>query len=380
MKVTLVTGLNPTLWHELATVMHHLCLRYPRHKNTNTFSSPQRNYYFQNEQRHIGFVPLDWGEEANAAEVIGLDKAEGLVNELAQRVTTTAVEGGEPNTAAEDGEVEGAHREGNKRKGEEDYEGKKFFLQRSHVPKFGNWESEQDVPYTAYFDKARKVRPGSKMINPNDPEEVLVSSADVPPSKPRVHSEDPNVKGSERSTHELQKNREDGDPKHFVDSPARHDNAGNRSGSDSTYRYGSHGVGSADNRRRPSRQSTGSEHSIERSPLHRQAKAPGRDSPSWEGKSSYDSSHGTPGRSRLRPLNRGDETPEKGASVPKFGEWDENNPASADGYTHIFDKVREEKQVGAAHVSGTPNGRQYVVRNQATDDKAQSCCFCWGKK
>lgn len=183
--------------------------------------------------------------------------------------------------------------------------------QRSHVPKFGNWESDDNVPYTAYFDKARKGRPGTKIINPNDPEEnpdlyIDNSSSDLqPPAKPRVDSEDSSEKGSVRSTHELHKSREDGDPKHFIDSPARPYNAGNRSGNDSTNR---HGVGSADNRRRPSRQSTGSEYSIERSPLHRQAKVPGRDSPSWEGKNSYDSSHGTPGRSRLRSVNRGDET------------------------------------------------------------------------
>lgn len=32
--------------------------------------------------------------------------------------------------------------------------------------------------------------------------------------------------------------------------------------------------------------------------------------------------------------------------MPKFGDWD-SNPASADGYTHIFNKVREEKQTQA---------------------------------
>ncbi|XP_061358315.1 RPM1-interacting protein 4-like isoform X2 [Gastrolobium bilobum] len=246
--------------------------------------------------------------------------------------------------------------------------------QRSHVPKFGNWESGENVPYTVYFDKARQGRPGAKMINPNDPEENLDS---VLENSSSADPEDPSG-GPAISTHELQKSKEDGDPKHFIDSPARHDNVGNRTASDSAHRPGGHGVGSADTRRRPSRQSTGSEYSVERSPLHRQAKAPGRDSPSWEGKSSYDSSHGTPGRSRLRPVNRGDESPDRGAAVPKFGEWDENNPASADGYTHIFNKVREEKQVGAGHAPGTPNGRSYVVRNQPANDK--SCCFCWGKK
>ncbi|KAI4354327.1 hypothetical protein L6164_003197 [Bauhinia variegata] len=236
---------------------------------------------------------------------------------------------------------------------------------RSHVPKFGNWEGEESVPYTAYFDKARKGRTGTKMINPNDPEENAGlapddSSIDLPPSKPRVDKEVPVGRGSGRSSNELQRSREDGDPKQFIDSPARQ------------------GVGSAETRRRSSRQSAGSEHSVERSPLHRQARAPGRDSPSWEPKS-YDSSHGTPGRSKLRPVNRGDETPDRGAAVPKFGEWDESNPASADGYTHIFNKVREERHGGAGNVSGTPNESTYG-RNQATHDKAQTCCFWWRSK
>ncbi|KAK7382692.1 hypothetical protein VNO80_01676 [Phaseolus coccineus] len=244
--------------------------------------------------------------------------------------------------------------------------------QRSHVPKFGNWDSGDNVPYTAYFDKARKGRTGAKIINPNDPEENSdlgldnPSSEHLPPSKPRVSSEDPSGKGS--------LHLED-DPKPFIDSPARHDNVSNRSGSRS------HGVPSADNRRRPSMQSAGSEHSIDRSPLHRQARPPGRDSPQWEPKNSYDNIQGTPGRSRLRQANRGDETPDKGAAVPKFGDWDVNNPASADGFTHIFNKVREERQGGPAQdAPGTLNGRPQQNRGQFNDDKVQCCCFAWGKK
>ncbi|OVA10443.1 Pathogenic type III effector avirulence factor Avr cleavage site [Macleaya cordata] len=34
----------------------------------------------------------------------------------------------------------------------------------------------------------------------------------------------------------------------------------------------------------------------------------------------------------------------KTGSVPRFGDWDENDPSSADGYAHIFNKVREEKR------------------------------------
>jgi RPM1-interacting protein 4 len=33
--------------------------------------------------------------------------------------------------------------------------------------------------------------------------------------------------------------------------------------------------------------------------------------------------------------------------VPKFGEWDKD-PSSAEGYTDIFNKVREEKQTGSS--------------------------------
>ncbi|KAJ6410322.1 hypothetical protein OIU84_007136 [Salix udensis] len=33
-----------------------------------------------------------------------------------------------------------------------------------------------------------------------------------------------------------------------------------------------------------------------------------------------------------------------GRPLPKFGEWDVNNPASAEGFTVIFNKARDEKK------------------------------------
>ncbi|KMZ65634.1 RPM1-interacting protein 4-like protein [Zostera marina] len=33
-----------------------------------------------------------------------------------------------------------------------------------------------------------------------------------------------------------------------------------------------------------------------------------------------------------------------GSSLPKFGEWDVNNPASSEGFTMIFNKARDEKK------------------------------------
>lgn len=32
--------------------------------------------------------------------------------------------------------------------------------------------------------------------------------------------------------------------------------------------------------------------------------------------------------------------------MPKFGDWDVNDPASAEGFTVIFNKARDEKKTG----------------------------------
>ena len=56
----------------------------------------------------------------------------------------------------------------------------------AHVPKFGNWDNDGNVPYTLYFDNARKGK-GGKPINPNDPVEnpEAFSSSVVAPSPNR---------------------------------------------------------------------------------------------------------------------------------------------------------------------------------------------------
>ncbi|XVF71718.1 hypothetical protein PTKIN_Ptkin12aG0062100 [Pterospermum kingtungense] len=37
---------------------------------------------------------------------------------------------------------------------------------------------------------------------------------------------------------------------------------------------------------------------------------------------------------------------DKGRPLPKFGEWDVNDPSSAEGFTVIFNKARNEKKTG----------------------------------
>ncbi|XP_042496976.1 protein NOI4-like isoform X2 [Macadamia integrifolia] len=42
---------------------------------------------------------------------------------------------------------------------------------------------------------------------------------------------------------------------------------------------------------------------------------------------------------------------DKGRPLPKFGEWDVNNPASAEGFTVIFNKARDEKKTSGNNVA-----------------------------
>ncbi|XP_057808998.1 RPM1-interacting protein 4-like isoform X2 [Salvia miltiorrhiza] len=235
-------------------------------------------------------------------------------------------------------------------------------MARSNVPKFGNWENEQnDVPYTVYFNNARKNK-GGKMINPNDPLEnpemfahlepspLAAAAPPTPPQKPRARPEEPIGRGAVRPAPD----QRDGDFRQINSSSTRNEP-----------NYGGRGRGqrSARSARPPS---AGSELSFERSPLHPQprpqanAVARATGSPAWEGPRSHDSSHGTPSRSRLRPV-RPDESHEKGAAVPRFGEWDENDPQSAENFTHIFNKVREDRNMSeAGNGSTTPKHPSYA--------------------
>lgn len=242
-----------------------------------------------------------------------------------------------------------------------------FLQQQSQVPKFGNWESEEDVPYTVYFDNARKGKKGGKM-NPNDPQEYLdtESKGQKGPEATRtkhvrrisredgdlrksidspLHSDAMSEKSANESHHhrqggsryassksesegpkgadmarprpEHQLSREEADLRRPTDSPLRNETANRRPTHDSPHpRYG--GLSAGDTPKKVARQSVGSDHSIEHSPLHPHSQArtggkgSGVSSPSWERKVLSEGGHGlapsTPGRSRLRSVTRGDET------------------------------------------------------------------------
>jgi hypothetical protein len=44
----------------------------------------------------------------------------------------------------------------------------------------------------------------------------------------------------------------------------------------------------------------------------------------------------------------------KGRPLPKFGEWDVKNPATAEGFTVIFQKARDNKKTTGPGQSGIP--------------------------
>ncbi|ONI18098.1 hypothetical protein PRUPE_3G196700 [Prunus persica] len=68
---------------------------------------------------------------------------------------------------------------------------------------------------------------------------------------------------------------------------------------------------------------------------------------------------------------------EKGVPLPKFGEWDVNDPASAEGFTVIFNKARTEKKEGGRPDS--PSKDDHAFKHGAVLGKPPAkwfCCLC----
>lgn len=165
------------------------------------------------------------------------------------------------------------------------------------MPKFGNWDAGDNVAYTVYFENARKGRGTVKPYNPNDPEENpdLISKQTKPPPPAQEWKAWADHGDIRRSLNPSARNNNNADGKMSYSS-AQDWNLGSSGGPS----YG-------ELHRRAGKGGAGSENGIDRSPPHYQGKVSGRGpvgSPAaWE-KGSYPSSHGTPGRSRMRPVSR----------------------------------------------------------------------------
>ncbi|XP_057492256.1 protein NOI4-like isoform X1 [Actinidia eriantha] len=77
-------------------------------------------------------------------------------------------------------------------------------------------------------------------------------------------------------------------------------------------------------------------------------------------------------------------TQDRGRPLPKFGEWDVNNPASADGFTVIFAKARDEKKTTGITANAAPPSQRNDMNQPPRQDqnyqhpppeKKWFCCF-----
>ncbi|KAH6796055.1 hypothetical protein C2S51_037041, partial [Perilla frutescens var. frutescens] len=70
---------------------------------------------------------------------------------------------------------------------------------------------------------------------------------------------------------------------------------------------------------------------------------------------------------------------ERDLPLPKFGEWDVNDPASAEGFTVIFNKARNEKRTGGKSDSPPKDDSVSAYKHGSTLGKPHSkkwfCCM-----
>ncbi|KAG2684394.1 hypothetical protein I3760_10G075200 [Carya illinoinensis] len=198
--------------------------------------------------------------------------------------------------------------------------------QHSHVPEFGNWEND-NIPYTAYFEKARKEK-GGVMINPNDPEENpeafmymgrggLEMTADYRAVQAPSHL---HVDSSTKSVSPEEKQHIDqGHTSHR--SHRRNPSDLQKNGNPRIIEFDS---GSSLYRSK-------SDYSLMQQPSYRRKRSDNKKTPAADGVDCFSS------------------TVAGASSIPKFGAWNEADPKSGEGFTVIFNRLKEEKQTETSH-------------------------------
>ncbi|XP_034915269.1 RPM1-interacting protein 4 isoform X1 [Populus alba] len=211
--------------------------------------------------------------------------------------------------------------------------------QRHHVPKFGGWDND-NVPYTAYFDTARKEKSGRRM-NPNDPEE------------------NPEAFMHARGVMEDDVDFSSGA---YQGITAEHHNIDLR-----LKGHNAHGTRSSnDHQKSASHKSITSESGSEKS--------------SSEGNKALSSSRHSRQRSRSTHSTNHDGH-QRAASIPKFGAWDDTDPKSGEGFTVVFNRVKEEKQIASKTFPSVPiqpvNRQITSQRNQGSSSSLSKFCCCF---
>ncbi|XP_022142617.1 RPM1-interacting protein 4-like [Momordica charantia] len=214
----------------------------------------------------------------------------------------------------------------------------------SHVPKFGNWDTD-DVPYTICFENAGELRAAGVTFDPNDPDTY------PPEAFPAAnHRSNP----SDRRRHHDHHRR-----------PREQPNRDRRSS-------GSEKLSS---------ERSGSDYSLLKEPGGRRKKI----NNGVDGISRFPpTAAGHGGNPNPNPRARRNEG-EMVASVPKFGSWDARDPKSGDGYTAIFNKVKMEKKIGGSNSSQavpplTNQTKQQpipqIVHGSTSFVSKVCCCLC----
>ncbi|XP_054778995.1 RPM1-interacting protein 4-like isoform X2 [Prosopis cineraria] len=197
---------------------------------------------------------------------------------------------------------------------------------RSHVPKFGNWDGD-DEQYTACFETARREKDLTTMtmVNPNDPEQnpeafnFLTGAAAAAAGDGSVsrNSNSSSARSGRRRNLSHQRSRESYGSLTPAESVSSRSN------------YSDHSVlQRCENKRIISKGgSVGHTGSFSSSSNHRR------------GSGSHSSR---------------DYENQKGTAIPKFGEWDEEDPKSGESFTVIFSKLKQEKHAEPGHLPDAP--------------------------
>ncbi|KAI3718665.1 hypothetical protein L6452_19544 [Arctium lappa] len=206
--------------------------------------------------------------------------------------------------------------------------------QRSHIPKFGSWDGD-NVPYTAYFDNARKDK-GTMgvMFNPNDPEENPEAFMTYGGGYDDGNN-DHKIVFAEKNTKTSMTSSESSRDKGSISSDISNNQQSYKS---------------------DRKKSSNSERIRNFSPP----------SPSPPG----------PNRPKYGYNPADDIVSHRSASVPMFGAWDEKDPRSAEGFTVIFQKVKEEKHIAATKFPPIPQQPTYNNPNTPKKDNRRVKKWC----
>ncbi|KAL0924405.1 hypothetical protein M5K25_005233 [Dendrobium thyrsiflorum] len=234
----------------------------------------------------------------------------------------------------------------------------------SAVPKFGEWDVSDPASANGYnyiFNQVREEKhSGStkissisecpeELINPNDP---LQNPEAFHQDDPPIHtypSQAPCSQVSTRVKHERHKSREDVDVNRDVKYMSTENLATHKHVSSSPNRH--HDQGNLDYPlRKPNHSNDELEHSIERFPI--QAKVP-----------------------FLLLQEKGDPHQismiDEGSAVPKFGEWDVSDPASANGYNYIFNQIVNGPEVLSKYVGETVKNLRDLFADAEQEQRAR---------